>query len=138
MHRGHQPTGGQLHRWVFATATLPFLLYFAVTQSSTHHATVGMRMLNLKVATLRGMPLSFKQALVRCMIMLVPFELNHAVLFHLMPRNGKVTPAFVLGYSGVCAIIAAYVAAIPCTKRHQSVHDLVAGTLVQRVRQRHA
>ena len=25
MRRGHQPTGGQLHRWVFATATLPFL-----------------------------------------------------------------------------------------------------------------
>jgi len=51
---GQQPTGLQLHLWVFATASIPFWLYFAFTQSSARQATLGMRLFKLKVINLHG------------------------------------------------------------------------------------
>lgn len=127
---GQQPTGTQLHLWVFATASLPFWLYFAWTQSSVRQATLGMRLFKLKVTNLNGGRLGIGQALLRSAIMLIPFELNHAVLFHMMPPNGVPTTAFWVGYIGVWVAMAVYVAAIMITSRRQSVHDLVAHTVV--------
>jgi uncharacterized RDD family membrane protein YckC len=131
IREGQQPGSVQLHGWVFATATLPFLLYFAFTQSSAHQATFGMRWLNIHVATLQGTRLSFVRALTRSAVMLLPFEINHAVLFHLLPRDGSApAPAFGIGVSGVWILIAIYVAAAFLTHSRQSIHDLVAGTVV--------
>jgi len=132
MRNGQQPTGRQIHTWVFATATLPFLLYFAVAQSSAHQATPGQRWLKLKVVAKDGTRVSLRQAVLRGAVMLIPFELNHAVLFHVMPRDGQLTPAFSFSYMGVLTIMAAYVAAVRLTRHRQSVHDLIAGTVVQR------
>lgn len=127
---GQQPTGAQLHLWVFATASVPFWLYFAWTQSSARQATIGMRLFKLKVTGVNGARLGIGQALLRSAVMLIPFELNHAVLFHLMPRDGVPTTAFLVGYVGVWVAMAVYVAALLFTPRRQSVHDLVARTVV--------
>jgi uncharacterized RDD family membrane protein YckC len=59
--------------------------------------------------------------------------LNHAVMFYLAPRNAPPTPDFFIGIAAVWLVIAVYIASILLTRRHQSVHDLVAGTVVQRV-----
>ncbi|CAA9261365.1 MAG: hypothetical protein AVDCRST_MAG93-2195, partial [uncultured Chloroflexia bacterium] len=82
MKDGGQPDGKKLHGWVFATGTLPFLLYFAGMQSSTWQATLGQRWLGLKVETIGGARISARQAFLRCAVMLMPFELNHTALFH--------------------------------------------------------
>ena len=133
LRRGLQPTPTQLHLWVFATATVPFLLYFAFILRSAARATVGMRMLKLKVADISGGRVGFGQSLLRSAVMLIPFELNHTVMFHLGPRNAPPAAAFFIGIAAVWAMIAVYIASILLTRRHQSVHDLVAGTVVQRV-----
>jgi len=62
--------------------------------------------------------------------MLIPFELNHAVLFHLMPRDGLPTLAFLLGSIGVWVAMAGSVVAMLITPRRQSVHDFLARTVV--------
>ena len=134
---GQQPSSAKLHLWVFATATIPFLFYFALTQSSARQATPGMRLLKLKLISVGGGPVRFGQALLRAAVLLIPFELNHAVMFHLTPRDGQPpTAMFWLGYIIVWALIALYIAAIPLTRRRQSVHDLLTGTAVVAVSQR--
>lgn len=130
---GQQPTGTQLQLWVFATATIPFLLYFALMLRSARQATLGMRFLKLKVADVGGGRVGFGQALLRSAVMLIPFELNHTVMFHLSPRDAPPSTAFWLDYIGVWVVIAIYIASILLTRRRQSVHDLVAGTAVERI-----
>jgi uncharacterized RDD family membrane protein YckC len=133
LRSGGQPTPTQIHLWVFATATLPFLLYFALTIGSSRQATVGMRLLKLKVADVSGERIGFGKSLLRSAVMLIPFELNHAVMFHLAPRNAPPQAAFFIGIAAIWVVIAIYIAAILLTRRRQSVHDLVASTVVQRV-----
>lgn len=133
MRTGEQPTPAQFHLWVFATASIPFLLYFALMLRTSRQATLGMRLLKLKVADARGGQIGFVQSLLRSVGMLMPFELNHAVLFHLLPRDAPPPPSFFIGLAVLWALIAAYIATIWLTRRRQSVHDLVAGTVVQRV-----
>ena len=133
LRAGNQPTPTQISIWVFATATIPFILYFALTLRSTRQATFGMRLLKLRVADVNGKRLGLGQALLRSAVMLAPFELNHALMFHLAPRNAPPTFAFYAGIAMVWGLIAIYIAAILLTRRHQSVHDLLAGTVVQRV-----
>lgn len=130
---GEQPTGIQIHLWVFATATIPFLFYFTLMLRSARQATLGMRPLKLRVADADGGRVGFFQALLRSAVMLIPFELNHALMFHLFPRDGAPpTATYWILYGGVWAVIVIYLAAIKLTRRRQSVHDLVSGTVVQR------
>lgn len=41
-----------------------------------------MRILKLKVITVDGDRIGFGNALLRSTVMLIPFELNHTVMFH--------------------------------------------------------
>jgi uncharacterized RDD family membrane protein YckC len=129
---GQQPTGSQFHLWVFATVTIPFLLYFALIIRSARRATLGMRLLKLRVATRSGGCVGLGQAMLRSAVMLIPFELNHAVMFYLAPGDASPSAGFWLGSVGVWAVIAIYIVSILVTRRHQSVHDLVADTVVER------
>lgn len=130
LRSGHQPTPNQVHAWVFATVTIPSLLYFALTVRSSRQATVGMRLLKLKVADVHGNRIGFAQALLRSAVLLIPFELNHIVIFHLGPRGGPPSSVFWLGIAGMWMVTVVYLYSIPLTRRRQSVHDLVAGTVV--------
>ena len=78
MRTGRQPTPTHLHLWVFVTASIPFLLYFAMMLRTSRQATLGMRLLKLKVADADGVRIGFGQSLLRSAVMLTPFELNHA------------------------------------------------------------
>ena len=133
MRSGHQPSGGQIHLWVFATVTIPSLLYFTLMLRSSRQATLGMRLLKLKAADANGGRIGFGKALLRSAVLLIPFELNHTVIFHLLPRGGPPSTPFFLGLIGVWAVIAIYVASVILTPLRQSVHDLVAHTIVERV-----
>ena len=133
MRTGQQFTPTQLHLWVFATVSTPSLLYFALMLRSSRQATLGMRLLKLKVADAGGGQIGFGQSLLRSAVMLMPFELNHAVMFHLLPSDAPPPPSYFIGLVVCWVLIAAYIATMLLTRRRQSVHDLFAGTVVQRV-----
>lgn len=130
---GRQPTPTQMHLWVFATATVPFLLYFALMLLSSRQATLGMRLLRLRVEDKEGGRIGLGQALLRTAVLLIPFELNHTLMFHLGPRGGPPSVGFYISIGVFWIVIAIYIASMLWTQRHQSVHDLVAGTVVYRL-----
>lgn len=131
---GQQPTPTQVHLWVLATATVPFLLYFALTLHSSRQSTVGMRLFKLRVEDKNGGRIGLGQALLRSAVMLIPFELNHTFMFHLGPRGGPPSVGFLISIVACWIVIAIYIASMLWTERHQSVHDLVAGTVVYQLR----
>ena len=132
MRSGHVPTDGQVHLWVSTSVTIPCLIYFTLMLRSSRQATLGLRLLKLRAADVTGGRIGLAQALLRSAVLLIPFELNHSVIFHLSPRGAPPSMPFYLGIAGVWVVIAIYIASVILTPRHQSVHDLVAHTIVQR------
>ena len=78
-----QPIGAGLrHLWVVVTATLPALLYFVAT-SWLHEATLGQRLLHLRLVRAEGdgrVPLP--RLLIRFGLLLALFELTHTAMLY--------------------------------------------------------
>ena len=90
-----------------------------------------MRWLRIRVERADGGLVSFGRALVRSAILLLPFELNHTVMFQMSSAesSGPGLTAWI-GISAVWVLISIYDGTAVLTRRRQSVHDLVAGTVV--------
>ena len=116
--------------YVFSTVSLPVWLYYSLLESSSRQATFGMRIFRVQVADTNGKRISFGRALLRTVVKLLPFELNHLVLFLPTPIWGDPNPGFRFGFVVVNALMILYIATAFLTRRKQSVHDLIAGTIV--------
>lgn len=81
-----------------------FLLYYALQESSAAQATVGKRLIGLRVTDVEGRRLSFGRALARTLSKMLSY-LTILIGFLIQPF----------------------------TKRKQALHDLIAGTLVVKV-----
>lgn len=120
-----------LHLWVFTTATVPFLLYFASMVSSRRQSTLGMRMLGMRVETVAGSRVGFPRGLLRSAVLLVPFEVNHTLMFHFAAPSGtEPSSTFWIGLALVWVFIGMFLVSVLVSPRRQSVHDRVAGTVV--------
>lgn len=127
---GEPPSSIALHAWVFATASLPFWIYFTSMVRSRRRATLGMRWMRIEVARTDGSTLSFARAALRSAVLLIPFEINHALLFHVPFESAP--KEFWIGSALVWTLIALYVVLIPLSRQRRSVHDFAAGTIVLR------
>jgi uncharacterized RDD family membrane protein YckC len=116
--------------FVFVTVSLPIWLYFSLYESSPHQATIGMRAMGLQVADLAGERISFGRALLRTVLKLLPFEINHLTMFLPRPIWGDPNPGFRVGFLLVSGLMGLYLVIMFMTRRKQSLHDLVAGTVV--------
>ncbi len=61
----------------FLSLTLPVTLYFSFMESSRWRATLGKRIVGLRVSTISGERLGFGTAILRNGIRFVPWELGH-------------------------------------------------------------
>ncbi len=130
--RGRREMSGvALHGWVFASVSVPIWFYFALFWSSAWQATPGMRAVGIDVGDLAGARIGFWPALVRAVVLLVPFEINHATMFHPRPIWSDPHAGFRAGFVLVWVVIMAYVALVFMTEHRQSLHDLIAGTTVR-------
>jgi uncharacterized RDD family membrane protein YckC len=120
--------------YVFTVTSIPIWLYYSFLESSARQATFGMRIFGLQVTDTDGKRISFGRALLRTVIKLLPFEINHLVMFLPTPIWYDPNPGFRLGFVAVNALIILYFATMFLTRRKQSIHDLVAGTVVVNAR----
>jgi uncharacterized RDD family membrane protein YckC len=124
-------TGVQIETWVFATVSLPTWAYFTLTEGSRWEATLGKRLLGLRVVNAQGGRAGYGRALLRTVVKLLPWELTHLSLMLPVPMwsegaSASIRPGLIVAN----ALIVVYLATALLTPRKQSVHDLVAGTLV--------
>lgn len=129
---GLWPAGSFLHLWVWASVSVPFWFYYAAWQASAWRATPGKRLFGLRVTTTAGGRLGFGRALLRAVVMLIPFEINHFVILQLAPAAGAApAPAFYLGLASVYGLLALYLGALLLSPRRRSLHDWAAGSQVR-------
>jgi uncharacterized RDD family membrane protein YckC len=127
-------SAAQWHLFLLATVSLPCWLYYALGDASARQATFGKRWLGLRVVDVYGARIGLVRSLVRNAVKLVPWEIAHVALC--FPE-----PVFVTHHIGMprllvvsYAVMGVYLSALLMTLKKQSVHDLVAGTYVARVK----
>ena len=123
-------TGWQIEAWVLLTASLPTWLYFALTESSSRGASLGKRLLGLRVTDLELEPIRFSRALMRTLIKLLPWELTHLSILTPTPLPLDPNPKPRLGLILVYILLGLYMVTMIFTPRKRSIHDLLIGTLV--------
>ena len=121
-----------LQGWVTLTVTLPIIVFFGVSWASPSGATPGMRLLHIRVRSASGKRVPISRALLRGVILLVPFEVNHAVLFYPEPIWDTPSPGFRSSFLAVYALVFVYLAVTLWTPKRQGPHDLAAGTIVSK------
>lgn len=122
---------GEYHLWLLGTVDLPLILYYTGTLGSPARATFVMRWLGLRLEAASGESIGYARALLRTVVMLIPFEVNHFFMVWANSPAG-IPDRLALQYALVGALILAYVGAAALSPRLQSIHDLVAGTVVVR------
>lgn len=126
LEAGAWPGGSPLHLWVFLSASVPFWLYYASFHSSRWQATPGKRLLGLRVTDTAGGRLGFGRALLRAVVMLIPFEVNHFVILQLAGVDGVPYGGLALVYG----LLAVYLGVMLADPRRRSVHDWAAASQV--------
>jgi uncharacterized RDD family membrane protein YckC len=122
------------HALSFTGLTLPVALYFAVAEASSRQATLGKRLLGLRVATGDGRRLSCGRSLLRTALKLAPWEVAHTAIWH-TPGRPFVSPPGpwnVAGYALSLAAAGWYLAAL-FVGDGRTPYDRAAGSRVVRV-----
>lgn len=106
------------------------LLYFGVLSSKIGGgATLGQRLLGLKVAGLNGRPIGLVRSLLRAAVLVVPMTLNGAQFQ--TPDERLMIPLFAIDIVLVFGVLAAQIYLMLFNRpSRQLVHDLVLGTVV--------
>ena len=113
----------------FSTLLFPVFLYFSISENSKKHSTIGKRKIGLVVRAVNG-TLNLKQVIVRNIVKLLPWQIAHMAMFHVIENNSKPTTFF---YGCLIFVYIFPIANIACMiyrKDRRALHDLIAGTLV--------
>ncbi len=131
---GESVGGAALNGWVFATVTIPCLLYFAGFHATAAGATPGKRLLRLRVTDATGSRIGLGRALGRAAVTLLPFEWNHLVMFYVIPETGEPSSLAWAGIGLTWVLVLVYALCILLDSRGRSPADRVADTRVAATR----
>lgn len=108
--------------------SLPAWSYFVLSDRSESGATIGKRLLRLRVTGVKGSRVSLARALARTAVKLLPWETAHIFGFALA---GQVGPAAqTAGLIGANVLTVAYFVSMLATGGRRSIHDLIVKTEV--------
>lgn len=122
-------TGQQIEAWILATVSLPSWLYFILQERSHAQATLGKRLLGLRVTDLQGKRIGLGRATLRTAVKFFPWELTHLSLMLPVPIWWDKQPGVRPGLIAADILLVVYLGAVLLTPRKQSIDDLVAGTV---------
>jgi uncharacterized RDD family membrane protein YckC len=119
----------------FVVLVLPVGIYLFVTESSARQATVGKRVLRMRVVTRDGSRAPAWRILVRTVVKLLPWEIAHFFVWHTVAAasgDGVFPPWLIAGLIVADVLPVAYVLTVLLEPQRRGPHDLVAGTRVVR------
>ncbi len=125
-------TSGQV--WIAAVLSfsVPVWLYFTLSDASQLGATIGKRIVGVRVIALGdSQTITYSHALARTALKLLPWELAHVFGFALADRVGDIVRS--LGLVAANLLVVLYVVVMVIHAGRRSIHDLIAGTQVASV-----
>ncbi|MEM7112309.1 MAG: RDD family protein [Chloroflexota bacterium] len=123
-------SGWLIYGWVFLTVSLPIWLYFIWGERSARQATLGKRLMGLKVVADSDEKPSWQQVFSRTVLKLIPWELFHLAFMLPVPLLNDPTAAFRPGFLMGFVVLILYLLVLVQTPRRQSIHDVIARTYV--------
>jgi uncharacterized RDD family membrane protein YckC len=124
------PTGQEIWAFVALTFSLPTWTYFVLSDSSARGATIGKRLLGLRVARVSGERVGTVRALLRTALKVVPWETVHLSAFALSSDPAGLEFHQVIGLTLANLLAVVYFVVTVLTRGRRSVHDYVAATEV--------
>jgi uncharacterized RDD family membrane protein YckC len=127
---GAAPTGFEV--WVASAVnfSVPAWAYFALSDRSPRGATIGKRLLRVRVSRHGIGQVGGLRALARTAVKLLPWETAHVSAFALSAGADGLAPAQVVGLTAANGLAVAYFVAVCLTRGRRSVHDYVVATEV--------
>lgn len=124
-------SGWNTEAYTLLTISLPIWLYFILSEVSRWQATIGKRFLKLQtVDVTTKSKISLGQAVVRTIFKLLPWEIAHFTNNIPTPMWYVSNPTFRVGFAIVPLLVILYIVLAYATQNKQSLHDLIAGTVV--------
>jgi uncharacterized RDD family membrane protein YckC len=132
-----EPLG--IYFWVMISVSFPLWAYFIITEKSKKQATLGKRILGLKVQSVIAARIDIKESLFRTAIKLLPWEIAHLGLLPVYEAGGfqpdqgqfEFEPNLALYLSN--AILLAFTIYFIAKKGKLTIHDRISGTEVVKV-----
>jgi uncharacterized RDD family membrane protein YckC len=117
--------------YTLLTISFPIWLYFMLAEVSGWQATIGKVLLGFRTidAVSKGQ-IVFWQSLLRTIIKMLPWETAHLAINFPVPMRYDPEPGFRIGLVLSPVLLALYLILVILTPNHQSLHDLIARTLV--------
>lgn len=122
--------GWLIYAWMLLTVSLPIWLYFVLSERSPRQATLGKRLLGLQVVAENGAKGSVGQLISRTVLKLLPWEIFHLTMLLPIPAYNDPSGAFRPGFIFGMVVLGLYFLMMLRTPRLQSIHDVIAKTLV--------
>lgn len=124
-------TGPEIYAWEWVSVSLPVWIYFTWYESGPRGATIGKRLLGLRVTTPLGEPIRRGRAFLRTLLKLLPWEMTHVAVLLPTPmwdagNDAAARPMLIIS----TVLFGAWFGAVLLVPKAQGVHDLIAGTLV--------
>ncbi len=123
-------TGPEIWRSLLWNISIPSWLYFGLSDYSQMGATLGKRLLKLRVVNNEHQRLSVRTAVLRTAVKLLPWELVHLSAFALSQDMGSFTTVQMVLLTVANLLTLVYVGVAAFMHGQQSVHDFVAKTQV--------
>ena len=111
----------------FFLLTLPVVLYFALSEASTWHASVGKRVVGVRVTTVTGHDPTLRTTLLRNAIKFLPWEIAHTFIQHqpVWPE-----PVTIAGSIAAMALLVFFFGSAFLSPNRQTMWDRVAQTRI--------
>ena len=118
--------------WVVLTVSLPSWIYFTLCDSSAVGATLGKRVMGVRVRAIPDGRLSRSGALVRTAVKLLPWELTHVMIFLPEPFGDELTPFKTMMIVLVNVLLVVWLIVPFLNASHRALHDYAAKSCVVR------
>lgn len=114
----------------FSLVTLPVILYYTFSESSSKQGTFGKQRQLIKVVDENGKQIPFVRALIRNLLKFLPWEISHTMIWQIQFYPDA--SSSLLGFGLVYVLIGLNIASVLINKTHQTVYDLITKTFVVR------
>ena len=108
--------------------TIPVVFYFAVCESSRWQASIGKRLLGLRVQQLSGERLTFRRSLRRSLLKFLPWELAHCFVHQVAAADANRVPLWAWALIVVAVLLDTWY--LVSILGGQAVYDRLSGAQV--------
>lgn len=120
------------HVGAFLLLTIPAAGYLSLAEASSSGATLGKRLMGIRVISVAGGRLSIFRSMLRSAVRFIPWELAHSAVWRVLRFGAEFSPHSVPFWliAATYALVLANIASQLFDRRRRALYDFIAGSQV--------